>query len=241
MEAKKDHYIWEHWNLPVSKHSTEVLKIINAKPGMQVIDCAVGEGRYAMPMAQSGAAVTGVDNSDFIIGRLRKKLDENKLHVNIVKQDIRDPLPFKPGHFDRAVSLGTTIHIDRYNEVCEELYRVTKKGGKVVVETYNKFHITSFLEKMYQLFDLRFRKKEFKKRIPIYLRSQQEILAPFKGKNCTIKMHGFYPILPNSLPIIGTKGGINQLIPGLSYGLRHVSWLIPLSQVIILEIEKNED
>lgn len=238
MGAKKDHYIWKSWNLPLSKHAIEVLKIADAKQGMKIIDCAVGEGRYAMPMATSGAEVTGVDNSDFIIGNLKKKLKENNLNVQIVKQDIRDTLPYTAGHFDMAVSLGTSIHIDRYDDLCNELYRVTKPGGKLVVEAYNKYHITSFLEKAYQLFDLKIRRKNFQNRIPIYLRSQKEILAPFKDKNCKIKVHGFYPILPNSLPIIGTKGGINQHVPGLSYGLRHIKWLNFLSQVIILEIEK---
>lgn len=237
--AQKDHYIWEHWNLPMSKHSQEILKIIGAKKDMKIVDCAVGEGRYAMPMAAVGADVTGVDNSDFIISNLKKKLAANQLDVKIVKQDIRDTLPFKAGYFDMAVSLGTTIHIDRYEDLCEELYRVTKPGGKIVIEAYNKYHITSFLEKMYQLIDLKIRKKEFVNRIPIYLRSQKEILKPFKEKNCDIKIHGFYPVLPNALPVLGTKGGIIQWIPGLSYGLRHVKLLNPFSQVIILEIEKR--
>jgi len=238
METKKEHYIWKEWNLPLSKHAIEVLNIIDAKSGMKIIDCAVGEGRYAIPMSKSGAEVTGVDNSDFIIANLRKKTCANNVNVHILKQDICDKLPFENAHFDMAVSLGTTIHIDRYNELCEEFYRITKNGGKMVIETYNKYHITSILEKLYQLIDLKIRKKEFRNRIPIYLRSQKEVLAPFKNKNCKIKMHGFYPILPNALPVIGAKGGINQWIPGLSYGLRHVKWLIPLSQVMILEIEK---
>jgi len=240
VETKKEHLVWKEWNLPLSRHSIEVLKIINAKSGMKVIDCAVGEGRYAIPMAKSGADVTGVDNSDFIISHLKKKLKTNKVDISIVKQDIRDRLPYEDGHFDLAASLGTTIHIDRYEDVCHELYRVTRSGGKLVIETYNKFHITSFLEKAYQVFDLVIRGKEFKNRVPIYMRSQKEILKPFKNKNCKIKMHGFYPVLPNSLPVIGVKGGINQWVPGLSYGLRHVKWLIPFSQVIILEIDKND-
>lgn len=235
---KKPHLIWKEWNLPFSKHSSEVLKIVNVKDGMRVVDVAVGEGRYAIPMSKSGASVTGIDNSDFIISNLKKKLDVHKVDVNILKQDIRDPFPIEDGSFDISASLGTLIHIDRYADVCNELYRVTKPGGRVVVEFSNRYHITSILEKMYQWFDLKIRKQKFSERVPIYLRSLNEGLAPFENKNCKINYYGFYPILPNGLPIIGAKGGIIQHIPGLSYGLKKYKPLIPFCQIIMIEVEK---
>ena len=68
----KQHLIWKGWNLAFSKHSNEVLKVIKPKPGMKVVDVAVGEGRYAIPMAKMGVQVTGLDNSDFIISNLEE-------------------------------------------------------------------------------------------------------------------------------------------------------------------------
>lgn len=235
---KKPHLIWKEWNLPFSRHSSEVLKIVNVKNGMKVVDVAVGEGRYAIPMTKSGASVTGIDNSDFIISNLKRKLDQHQINVNILKQDIRDTFPIQDGTFDVSASLGTMVHIDRYEDVCNELYRVTKPGGRVIVEYSNKFHITSILEKLYQWIDLKIRKKNFSERVPIYLRSLNEGIAPFKDKNCKINYYGFYPVLPNGLPIVGAKGGIIQHIPGLSYGLKKFKPLVPLCQIIVIEVEK---
>lgn len=235
---QKPHLIWKEWNLPFSKHSSEVLKIVNVKNGMKVVDVAIGEGRYAIPMSKSGATVTGIDNSDFIISNLKTKLETHKVNVNVIKQDIRDTFPIEEGSFDISASLGTMIHIDRYEDVCNELYRVTKPGGRVVIEFSNKYHITSFLEKIYQWVDLMIKRKKFSERVPIYLRSLNEGLAPFKDKNCKINYYGFYPILPNGLPVVGAKGGIIQHIPGLSYGLKKFKPLVPLCQIIMIEVEK---
>ncbi len=235
----KDHMIWQHWDLPFSKHSHEILKVINVKSGDNVLDCAVGEGRYAIPMSKLGANVTGVDNSDFIIDRLNQKVEKKDVQVEVVKQDLREDLSFADNTFDISASLGTMIHIDQFENVAKELYRVTKPGGRVVIEFSNKFHITSFLEKTYQLIDLKIRKKKFDSRAPIYMRSFNEMKKPFEDKDCSMKTYGFYPVLPNGLPVIGAKGGINQLIPGLSYGFKNQQWIHQFCQIGIIEIIKH--
>ncbi|OUR96713.1 hypothetical protein A9Q84_10245 [Halobacteriovorax marinus] len=235
----KDHLIWKHWDLPYSRHSEEILKIINVKEGDKVLDCAIGEGRYAIPMAAQGADVQGVDNSDFIIERLSKKISGKGLKITVKKQDLRERLDFDDNVFDISATLGTMVHIDKFEHVCEEFYRITKPGGRIIVEFTNKWHITSLLEKLYQVIDLKFRSKKFDNRVPIYLRSMSTAKKPFLDKDCTIKTYGFYPILPNAFPIVGTKLGIIQKIPGLSYGLKKLSFLNNFCQIGILEITKK--
>jgi len=235
----KDHMIWQHWDLPFSRHAHEVLKVIDAKAGEKILDCAIGEGRYAIPMTKIGAQVTGVDNSDFIIEKLTKKIKENNVQINMVKQDLREKLQFEDNTFDTVASLGTMIHVDQYEEVAEEFYRVTRPGGKVIIEFSNRFHITSILEKSYQMIDLSLRGKKFDSRAPIYIRSIAQMKKPFFKKNCSVRTYGFYPILPNSLPVVGTKAGISQYIPGLQYGLKNQTWIHNLCQIVIMEIVKK--
>jgi len=56
--------------------------------GGRLLDLGTGTGRLAIPLAQAGVDVVGVDISDAILARLREKADSDK--VNIIRGDIRD-------------------------------------------------------------------------------------------------------------------------------------------------------
>jgi ubiquinone/menaquinone biosynthesis C-methylase UbiE len=106
---------------------------INAKvqKGHHVLDLGSGTGNLSMVLERYGARVTAVDFSKEGIEIHKMKSKKAKfLHYDITK-----PLPFNDNQFDAVVSNNVlyTISRDKRLELMHELYRITKKGGHIVI------------------------------------------------------------------------------------------------------------
>jgi SAM-dependent methyltransferase len=58
--------------------------------GDPILELACGTGRVAIPLAQAGHRVTGIDASESMLAQARKKASQEGLSVEWVKADIRD-------------------------------------------------------------------------------------------------------------------------------------------------------
>lgn len=244
MIEKKKHFVWTNWDVEFSEHSKRIFDIINPKKGEKILDAAIGMGRYAVPMAQNGAFVIGIDSSKTMIQNCREKIINMGLDnkISIKSGDLNTRLPFQDNEFDKAVSLGTLIHIPNYNNAIRELIRVTKPNGLIITENSNKYHISPLMEKMRNLFEIIVFRKRFEDVVPIYIRSPKEILHPFIRNKCNIEQtYGFYIILPNSFPYVGTKIGIAQRSKFISYGLMKNEKINKYGAIYIVKARKRVD
>ena len=57
--------------------------------GGNVLDLACGPGRYAIPLAQAGYVVTGVDRTRFLLKIARERAGRAGANVEWVEQDMR--------------------------------------------------------------------------------------------------------------------------------------------------------
>jgi demethylmenaquinone methyltransferase/2-methoxy-6-polyprenyl-1,4-benzoquinol methylase len=98
------------------------------KPGDRVLDAACGTGDLAIIAAKHGANVTGLDFSEQMLVRARRKAPE----IEWVQGDLL-ALPFPDGSFDAAtVGFGIRNVADLQRGI-DELRRVLKPGGRLAI------------------------------------------------------------------------------------------------------------
>ncbi len=105
-----------------------------------VLDLRCGTGEYALWYATHGARqVTGVDLSDGSLARAREQADQYHVqNATFVKQDVL-ALEFPNNQFDYSYSVGVLHHTGDPFRGFQEMVRVTKPGGVVIVSLYNAF------------------------------------------------------------------------------------------------------
>jgi ubiquinone/menaquinone biosynthesis C-methylase UbiE len=108
----------------------ELAELCRIGKGSMVLDVASGTGASACYLAESfGASVVGIDNSDYMVERARKKAHGRNLGVEFRKGDAHD-LPVADGTFDVVISECTTCLLQKQKAI-GEMVRVVKPGGRV--------------------------------------------------------------------------------------------------------------
>lgn len=115
-----------------------VLELIGDVEGSDVLDAACGTGRYALPLAEAGARVSGVDATPEMLARARQTAQERGLALDLRDGDLR-ALPFGDESFDVAVCALALCHVPDLRPVMAELARVLRPGGRLVISDFHPF------------------------------------------------------------------------------------------------------
>jgi arsenite methyltransferase len=108
----------------------ELAQLCKIGKGTKVLDVASGTGESAFYLARNfGCQIIGVDISDRMIERARRKALEKGLIIEFKKGNAND-LPFKENTFDAVISECTTCILDKERAI-GEMVRVAKPGGYV--------------------------------------------------------------------------------------------------------------
>jgi SAM-dependent methyltransferase len=108
------------------------------RPGARVLDATCGPGLYAVPLAQRGCEVTGIDFSPAAIAYARDYAGREGVadHCVFLEQDVRQSdLP--PAAFDAALFLYGQLAVFPHEEaraLLERLVRTLRPGGALAVE-----------------------------------------------------------------------------------------------------------
>ncbi|MEZ4521369.1 MAG: methyltransferase domain-containing protein [Thermomicrobiales bacterium] len=112
-----------------------VLDQLDIQPGWTVLDAGSGTGYDLLQLGElvgpAGRAV-GIDASKQLLDIARQRLDGTGLPVELLHADIRD-LPFEDDTFDAVRSERVIQHVDDIPAAIDELIRVTKPGGRIVI------------------------------------------------------------------------------------------------------------
>jgi demethylmenaquinone methyltransferase / 2-methoxy-6-polyprenyl-1,4-benzoquinol methylase len=96
------------------------------RPGARVLDACCGTGDLALAAHRAGGAVTGLDFSERMLERARRKSSE----IDWVRGDLLE-LPFGDESFD-AVTVGFGVrNVDDLSRALLELRRVLRPGGRL--------------------------------------------------------------------------------------------------------------
>ena len=109
------------------------IKAVDAQPGQTVLDLAAGTGTSSEPMADAGVRVVACDLS---VGMLevgkRRRPD-----LAFVAGDALH-LPFADESFDAVTMSFGLRNVNDVESALDELYRVTKPGGRLVVCEFSR-------------------------------------------------------------------------------------------------------
>jgi demethylmenaquinone methyltransferase / 2-methoxy-6-polyprenyl-1,4-benzoquinol methylase len=96
------------------------------RPGDDVLDACCGTGDLAVAAARAGGRVTGLDFSEPMLERARRKAPE----VEWIRGDLLE-LPFDSESFDAATVGFGVRNVDDLQRSLSELRRVLRPGGRV--------------------------------------------------------------------------------------------------------------
>lgn len=99
-----------------------------------VLECACGTGMFSVKIARRCKNLTATDFADKMLRQARKKCNDLS-NVVVEKADITN-LRYDDESFDKVVAANVIHLLDDPAAAMQELLRVCKKGGVVIIPTY---------------------------------------------------------------------------------------------------------
>lgn len=99
-----------------------------------LFEAGIGTGRVAVPLAERGYRVLGADVSREMLALLKKRLTTSRGSPNLeLQQADATRLPYPDGTFALAVAVHLFYFIEEWKKAADELLRVVRAGGPVVL------------------------------------------------------------------------------------------------------------
>lgn len=108
----------------------ELVPLLAREVDGPTLEIGVGTGRIALPLAEGGAEIFGIDLSVPMMRKMREK--DLGGRVPLAVSDARR-LPFPPATFTTAVAAHVFHLIPEWEVVIDELIRVVRPGGRLLV------------------------------------------------------------------------------------------------------------
>ena len=107
-----------------------IVRIVEPKKGMTVVDVACGQGYFSRAFASAGATVIASDISSELI-KIAEQQKGEKIEYHVASADL---LPFvKDSSVDVVTIILALQNIERLSETMAEAARVLKLGGRFVI------------------------------------------------------------------------------------------------------------
>src|SRR6266550_5411824 len=107
---------------------------LGVTPGLRILDVGCGDGTTAVPAAQLGADVLGVDIASNLVAAGNARAREFGLdNLTFQEGDASDLKDLGDEQFDLVVSIFGAMFAPRPFDVAKELVRVTRPGGRIVM------------------------------------------------------------------------------------------------------------
>jgi ubiquinone/menaquinone biosynthesis C-methylase UbiE len=137
-----DHWVkkYDQWfETPMGRlikgyESKLIFRMLAPEPGELILDAGCGTGIFTEDIIETGARVVGLELAFDMLRRAVTKCSGQTFHSVI--GDIQR-LPFADASFNKAISITAIEFIQDARRAVEELFRVTKPGGCIVVATLN--------------------------------------------------------------------------------------------------------
>jgi SAM-dependent methyltransferase len=112
----------------------ELIASLGVRDGMRVLDLGCGDGTTAVPAAQLGADVLGVDIARNLVAAGNARAKQLGLdNLRFQEGDATDLGELADDSFDLVVSIFGAMFAPRPEDVAREMVRVTKPGGRIVM------------------------------------------------------------------------------------------------------------
>jgi SAM-dependent methyltransferase len=127
---------WDGFSRVVAPVGAVVLDRVGIEPGQDLLDVGTGSGStIAIPAAQRGARVVGLDVTPELLDHARRRAAEAGVEAEWVEGDAQE-LPFADASFDRVISTFGAMFAPDHARAAAELVRVCRPGGRIAMVTW---------------------------------------------------------------------------------------------------------
>lgn len=147
----------------------------------QVFEPGIGTGRIAIPLAERGYRVTGIDISEAMLAFLQRRLTQSRQSLPIFYQraDVTK-LPFPDAAFDMAIAVHLFYFVPDWKKAADEILRVVRRDGPVVLMHTGTGAEIPFLNERYKELSA----EEGFSIEEIGVKSTSEVVDHFRGLGC---------------------------------------------------------
>ena len=112
----------------------DLVASLGITPGLDVLDLGCGDGTTAVPEAQLGANVLGVDIASNLVAAGNERAKALGLtNLRFQEGDATDLEELDDEQFDLVISIFGAMFAPRPADVAKEVVRVTRPGGRIVM------------------------------------------------------------------------------------------------------------
>jgi len=111
-----------------------------------ILEAGCGPGGLANEVAKRDYHVTGLDQSFDMLLRAAGKRDPVDKHRPAFTQGRIESLPLRDSCFDAVICLGVVAYLPSETTALQELARVLRPGGLLVISIYNRARLVHYLD-----------------------------------------------------------------------------------------------
>ncbi|MBV9304939.1 MAG: class I SAM-dependent methyltransferase [Acidobacteriaceae bacterium] len=126
---------YDHWLYKTQSHILDALNEFQWK-GRRVLEIGLGQGSDSEQLIKRGALWSGIDLTAESVTRVRKRLELRSLPYENLVQASATNIPFRDRLFDMVYSHGVLHHIPNIKGAQQEIRRVLKEDGRLVMMVY---------------------------------------------------------------------------------------------------------
>ena len=131
---------YDQFRYSMERHLPACLDGLNLA-GKRVLEIGLGQGADSESLIRRGAIWTGVDLTAESVERVRTRLTLRDLPFADLKQGSVLDLPFADDSFDLVFSHGVLHHVPEINQAEQEIHRVLRPGGELVIMMYARWSL----------------------------------------------------------------------------------------------------
>lgn len=154
------------------------------QPQNTILDAGCAHGRLVPTLLTHGIQkenYVGIDISENLIAKAKDTFQDMQFNVGDVCN-----LPYKTNSFDIVISSAVLHHIPSQRlrmQMAQELVRVAKPGGKIILLVWNAFHFSHLWKSIFNSYMKTF--------LTLGKHEAGDMYLPFFGKDTTRYVHAF--------------------------------------------------
>ncbi len=130
----------------------QIAQSLPLKLPSRVLDLGCGDGTTAVPMAQRGAEVVGIDIARNLVAAGQKRASNlNLSQLTFREGDACQLADIDDKTFDMTVSVFGAMFAPKPFDVAREMVRVTKSGGRITMGNWIPIDPTSFVSQLLKI------------------------------------------------------------------------------------------
>lgn len=146
MSYQKKFQVYAHGSVPWQQEIiADFLAKVSLDPEPKILDAGSGIGNNLITLKNFSQDITACDQSIQALNYSKERHDEP--YIRFQEENIED-LPYPDSHFDLVVCTEVLEHVENMNQAVEELARVTKKEGHLIISTPNYCNPAGVIKKI---------------------------------------------------------------------------------------------